>query len=137
MAPKQDRKPSKPLKPPRPDPPDADSRLLDRALSTLERGIVAVDGAIKAASDALKASLALGEYGKEAREASSHVAWLTNQFAQTTREVRQIEAHDQSQLKKLTLSTVLEWYRQLSDDERADLQRRIDSIRKGTSILSL
>lgn len=118
-------------------PASADGRLLERARATLERGLDSLDGAIKAADQALRDEIARGKYDKDTRDAASHVAWMTNQAATVTREVRQIEAHDQEQMKNLSAGAVLEWYRHLDDDEKADFKRRLDSLSRGDSVLAL
>jgi hypothetical protein len=114
--------------------PSPESRLLDRALGAVSLGIDTIEAAITSAASVVQESIDGGDYDKDA---ASHLAWLTGGAARIAGEIRKAEAHDQSQLKKLTTATVLEWYRQLSDDERADLQRRIDSLQRGDSVLAL
>lgn len=111
-----------------------ESRLLDRCLSATGRGIAALESAIGAASDAVEESIKGKEYDDKA---ASHLAWITKGAAQIAGEIRKAEAHDQSQLRKLTPVIVLDWYRQLGEDERADLRRRQEAIDEGRSILAL
>lgn len=116
------------------EPPHDEARLLSRALATVAKGIGALEESIEAASRAVRESIGEGSYDDKA---ASHLAWITKGAAQIAGEVRKAEAHDQGQLKKLTPAIVVEWYRQLTEDERADLHRRLTSIDDGRSVLAL
>lgn len=111
-------------------------RHLDLALATMGRGVSTIDAAITAAAKVVEDGIKAGPHGYD-KDAASHLAWLTKQAAQIAAVIRQCAAHDQKQLAKITLAHVLEWYKRLSEDERADLQRRIAAIDDGRSILAL
>lgn len=115
------------------------NRMLSRAEGVVGQGLDTLERLMgPAAQAALAASReASGEYAEKSAKAASHVAWLTKQAAQIAGELRKVEAHNNTQLKKLTLATVLEWYRQLDDDSKGDFERRIEAIRSGASILTL
>jgi hypothetical protein len=108
-------------------------RLLVRAIDAVKVGIGGIERAIAAATKALDELIpapgaAAKKYEAKAAKAASHVAWLTIQAAKVMDALRKGEAHDQDQLGKLRMTLVVEWYRQLSDDERADFSRRLDRI---------
>lgn len=115
-------------------PPSTESRLLDRCLEAVGEGIGAIESSIAAASKAVRDSIETESYDDKA---ASHLAWITKGAAQIAGEIRKAEAHDQAQLRKLTPAIVLEWYRSLSEDERADVRRRQEAIDEGRSILAL